>query len=42
MENIKQFDIKILNNHQCLFYPGQLIQGHVVVDTLDPIMTQGK
>ena len=42
MENIKQFDIVILNNHKCVFCPGQLIQGQVILETLAPMMIQGK
>ena len=42
MERIKQFEIIFSNNHNCVFYPGQLLQGHVILETHAPVMTRGK
>lgn len=38
---VKQFEIVILNNHNNTYYPGQYVEGHVLVDIKRAFRTRG-
>ncbi|XP_045215462.2 arrestin domain-containing protein 3-like [Mercenaria mercenaria] len=39
--NVRQLEIVLLNNHNNTYYPGQFVQGHVIVDVKRAFITRG-
>ncbi|KAL4228974.1 Arrestin domain-containing protein 2 [Mactra antiquata] len=40
-KNVSQFEIVILNNHNKTYYPGQYLEGHVIVKVEQQFITRG-